>query len=122
MDLVDYAIKQLVDDKADHAFIRSCLTPDTDLFEFYNALALRIASKTKKWGQSSIKSNIKRVQGTENQWSLTLLIPEDAKIDWQDGKPRWLQPGGFRHDKAIFAVARIRGRHTADNGFSHTGR
>ena len=44
MDLIDYAVKQLVDDKADHAFIRSCLTPDTDLFEFYNALALRIAS------------------------------------------------------------------------------
>ena len=45
MDQIDYAIKQLVDDKADHAFVRSYLTPDTDLFEFYNVLALRIASR-----------------------------------------------------------------------------
>ena len=44
MDNIDYAIKQLVDDKADHAFIRNCGTPDKDLFEFYNTLALRIAS------------------------------------------------------------------------------
>ena len=44
MDHIDYVIKQLVADKADHAFVRSNTTPDTDLFEFYNALALRIAS------------------------------------------------------------------------------
>lgn len=43
MDLIDSAINKLVDGKADHAYIRACLTPDTDLFKFYNALALRIA-------------------------------------------------------------------------------
>ncbi|MGI9319823.1 MAG: hypothetical protein ACR2O5_00275 [Thiogranum sp.] len=43
MDNIDYAIKQLVDDKADHAFIRNCVTANKDLFEFYNTLALRIA-------------------------------------------------------------------------------
>jgi len=32
-----------VDGNADHAYIRSCLTPEIDLFEFYNALALQIA-------------------------------------------------------------------------------
>jgi hypothetical protein len=44
MDPIDETIIQLIDGKADHASIRRCLTPDTDLFEFYNALALRIAS------------------------------------------------------------------------------
>ena len=43
MEHLDNAIKKLVNGQADHAFIRSCLTPDIDQFEFYNALALRIA-------------------------------------------------------------------------------
>ena len=43
MDCIDKLIKMLIDGTADHACIRGCLTPDTDLFELYNALALRIA-------------------------------------------------------------------------------
>jgi hypothetical protein len=43
MDNTKHAINLLVEGKADHAFIICCLTPDTGLFEFYNALALRIA-------------------------------------------------------------------------------
>ena len=44
MDEFDYAIKRLVDGEADHAFVRSCLPSDMDLFELYNLLAKRIAS------------------------------------------------------------------------------
>jgi len=43
MEDTDEVIKQLVGGKADHSSILSCLPPETDLYEFYNALALRIA-------------------------------------------------------------------------------
>ena len=43
MDCIDNSIVQLKEGKADHASIRECLTPETDLYELYNALALRIA-------------------------------------------------------------------------------
>lgn len=43
MEYIDEVIKQLVDGKADYSYFRSSLAPETELFEFYNALALRIA-------------------------------------------------------------------------------
>jgi hypothetical protein len=40
---IDQTIRQLVEGEADHARICACLNSDTDLFELYNALSLRIA-------------------------------------------------------------------------------
>ena len=43
MEELDAIIKQLADGNANRSSILGCLPPETDLHEFYNALALRIA-------------------------------------------------------------------------------